>query len=238
MKRIIIAALLFLFVCSGALYAGSNTPSGISVQTIVDRIRVDLNSPLATDSFFNDTDIVQWVNEAVNVINTVTQCMETTEQVVLSSGTMSYTISASHYDINHCIYDSGIANSPTRYSFLMRYIPGLPVPQQEPRPKFWREWESKLFVFPVPDDSLSGTTVHAYLNAKHAAITAVGDAISTPAYMDAAIIYYVKAKAHFKEKADAKGAAFMQLFNSIINENKRVVLHRDLAIPTTKEGVQ
>jgi hypothetical protein len=229
MGKILCSVILCLTLICGQVYAGSSTPSGLTAQDFITRIRVDMNASTAIDAFFTDADLIQWVNEAVEAIVGLTQCMEASTTITLNSGSASYPITAAHYDISHCMYDSGVSNSPTRFSFLARFTPGLPIPPQEERPKIWWEWESRLFIFPVPNDEISGTTIYAYYIPKHAAVNTSAIAIATPAYMDLAIVYYVRAKAHYKEKAEEKATYYMKMFNSIINEHKRTIIRRDLA---------
>ena len=221
-----IVVAIFCFVPTPA-YPASNTSSGLTANDFVSRVRVDMNSGTAIDGFYTDAEFVQWINEAVETTVALTQCMETSENVVLVSGTMAYTISASHYDISYCIYDSGVENSPERFHMMIRFVPGLSIPPQEERPKLWWEWEGKLNVWPVPNSDLSGTTVVAHLVSKHSGVTSTATAITTPAYLDPALVYYVRAKAHFKEKSEEKGKFYMMMYNNLINEYKRVMIRRD-----------
>ena len=229
MRRVFAFLFALSLCCQSICFAGSNASSGLTAQDFINRLRVDMHASTSVDTFFSDTEAVQWVNEAVETINGLTQCMETSEQVVLSAGTIDYSIAATHYDVSHVIYDNGIADSPHRYHWVVRLTPGLAIPPQDKLPKLWWEWESKLWIWPVPDSSVSGTTVVAYLNAKHSPITTVASAISLPSYMDTAILYYIRAKAHFKEKSQETATYYMRLFNSFINENKRIIIRRDLA---------
>lgn len=229
MRKLFASLIVLCFVFSvSAVYAGSNASSGLTANDFITRLRVDMHSSKTVDTFFEDTDVVQWINEAVEVINGLSKCMEASETIVLSSGTMEYAISATHYDISHVVYDSGVANSPQRFNWVTRLVPGIAIPPQEKRPKFWWEFESKLNVWPVPDSEISGTTIVAYLIPKHVRVSDTTTAISLPSYMDVAVMYYIRAKAHFKEKAEEKAVYYLQLFNSFVNEHKRSTIYRDL----------
>uniref|UniRef100_A0A6M3JR36 Uncharacterized protein n=1 Tax=viral metagenome TaxID=1070528 RepID=A0A6M3JR36_9ZZZZ len=234
MKKIF-ALLSIIWILSFPIsgYAGSNATSSITVQTIVNRVRADLNA--ATDAFWTPADIIQWTNEAVEVSVILTRGMEASEDITLVEDTISYTISASHYDISHAIYDSGVTGSPRRFSVLTRFIPTNAVPQQQPNPVFWWEWENKFYVFPAPDSNIAGATITIYLISNPTTLTAVGDAIPTPAYLDTAIIYYVKSKAYFKERSEQKATFYLKLFHQLINDYRQDIIRFDNPVPV-KEG--
>jgi hypothetical protein len=231
-------SIVILFWCVGICLAGSTTSSGLSAQIFIDRVRADLNADVSEDSFYNDSDFVQWINEACQTIASLTGCMEETEEITLVTGAMSYAVSTTHYDINHVIYDSGVTDSPTRNYFLARFVPGINVPVQEPRPKLWWEWQNKIFVFPTPNSAISGTTLIASLIGTHPAVSTASSLVTIPAYLDTAIIYYVKAKAYFRERSEEKATYYLKLFNNLMAENKRIILHRDLSPTVSTEGAK
>uniref|UniRef100_A0A6M3IJL7 Uncharacterized protein n=1 Tax=viral metagenome TaxID=1070528 RepID=A0A6M3IJL7_9ZZZZ len=238
MKKIAFGIALVVLLYSAIVFAGSNATSGLTAQTFIDRVRYDLNAEATTDTFFSNTILLQWIDEALKIIASTTRCMESSETVTLTSNTISYSISTGHYDISHVIYDSGVTDSSTRFSILLRTIPGIPIPEQQKRPKFWWEWESKLNVFPVPNSEISGTTVIAYLVSTPTSISAASDSITTPAYFDAAILYYVKAKGYFRERSDDKGVKYLEMFNSLLNDYKNRLLYREVPQSVSQEGAK
>uniref|UniRef100_A0A6M3IFN4 Uncharacterized protein n=1 Tax=viral metagenome TaxID=1070528 RepID=A0A6M3IFN4_9ZZZZ len=233
MKRLIVLiALITLLALPSFGYCGSNVTSGVTVQIIIDRIRVDLSeSSSNANPFWTDANFIQWVNEAVETIAIMTRSMEISEDVVMVDGTMSYTLSSSHYDVSHCIHDTGINGSPKRYSILARFSPTVPVPPQDKRPVLWWEWDNELFIFPCPDSSISGTTIVAYMVERPTIIGSATDTIPTPAGLDTAILFYVKAKGYFKERSEEKGKFYLALFNTYINDYRRDVKRYDITAP-------
>lgn len=225
-----VAFLLLASVC----YGGSTTSSGLTAQDFIDRVRADLNAPADDDAFYKDDYFVRWINEACQTIASLTGCMEASEDVTLVTGVMSYSVSTTHYDINHVVYDSGVTDSPTRNYFLLRFVPGMAVPVQEPRPKLWWEWQNKIFVYPTPSSTISGTTLTLSLIGTHPVVSAKTSSVTIPAYLDTAIVYYLKSKAYFQERSEEKATYYLKLFNSLMNENKRIILHRDLS-PTISQ---
>jgi len=221
MKKIIIILLgVLLFCWPGPVLPWSQTTSGITAQNIIDDVRQDINE--STASYYDDTaDMVYWINEAVHIIASSAGCIEVSEDIILSGGTMAYTLSTSHYDLKSFhLYDSGVVNSPERFSFIRKIQQNLlpDIPEQELRPKYCFEAKGQFCVWPVPGTDISGTTVTVYMSSIPTGVTGVTSQIETPEFFDPAIRNYVRSKAYFKDSREHRGAFFMSLFTSRLQE--------------------
>ncbi len=219
-KIIIILTGIFLFCAPMTAFPWSQTPSGVTAQAIIDDVRQDVNE--ATASFYSDDDdMVYWMNEAVQLIASSTGCIEVSEDVILSGGTIAYTLSTPHYDLKDFhLYDSGVVDSSERFSFMKKVPQNLlpEIPEQEPRPKYYFEAKGQFCVWPVPNSDISGTTVTVYMSSIPTGVTDTASPIETPEFFDSAIRDYVRSKASFKDRRNNRGNYFLSLFNSRMAE--------------------
>lgn len=205
-------------------YARSQATSGVTAQDLIDEVRNDLTEESA--SFYSDSDdFVPWLDEAVRIVASLTECIEEEEDVVLAVDTVYYSLSTSYYDIKPiALYDSGVDESPYRYSFVQRIEQGT-LPQQaedDERPKTFWVWKDKIGVYPVPsEDWVSGTTVTVYLSAKPSGVTNTSSQIETPWYYDEAIKTYVQAKAMYKKGWVNRYQALIQEFYSMLGLHQK-----------------
>lgn len=230
MKKYII---LLIFLLSTPVYAGSITTSGVTAQTIIDRVRNDLNE--TTASFWTNTDLLQWINEAVNTINSRTRCLESgVSNVIVVENTRSYSITSSFLDIEKVEYDIGLSGNTTQKSqiydlervpfFNLRYG----VEKERGDPKTYSVWNNTLYVFPIPGSTQAGNTIYLYAVTAPSGVTVTTSQIETPKYFDDAILLYVKSKALSKDKQDGKADAYMKLFDAYCDRYRVDVMRREL----------
>ena len=229
---------LFTIIYVGYANAGTIDTSGVTVQTIIDRVRYDINEPTA--SFWTDTELQQWINEAVWEINSKTRCLEkAVSNQALAEDDYDYAISGDWLSIETIIHDSGTTTgdsdtdeaSRRLYTLKRIDIREFGHTRETGRPKQYAVWNDMLYVWPIPDSTQSGTTLILFVVNLPTGVTSTSSAIETPAYFDHAILNYVKAKAYYKDKRDAKGNYYMALFEKALREYVVNILKRNIPDP-------
>lgn len=238
-KRLsLIFALLFaaftIFYVS-YVQGGTIDTSSITVQTIIDRVRYDLNE--TTAAFWSDTELQQWTNEAIWEINSKTRCLEKAVFTqALAEDDYDYSITGDWLSIETILHDSGVTtgdsdtNEAQRRLYTLKRIDirNYGHTRETGRPKQYAVWNDMLYVWPIPDSDQSGTTLIIFSIDLPTSITSASSAIETPAYFDHSILNYVKAKAYYKDKRDAKGNYYMALFNNALREYVVNILKRNI----------
>ena len=213
--------------------AADISASGVTAQTVIDRVRYDLNEETA--AFWSDTELIQWMNEAIWEINSKTRCLERSViDQALAEDDYDYTFATAHLDIELILHDSGTTTGDADEEAARRRLQALERrsltdmghTRETGRPKFYATWNDILYVWPIPDSDQSGTTLHIFCVSQPTGITSATSAIETPAYFDHCIPNYIKAKAYYKDKRDAKGNYFMALFEKQLREYVVNVINR------------
>jgi hypothetical protein len=87
-----------VFVTLASLAWGvSQTTSSLTVSSLLTRIRYYLHEPSAV--FWSDAELTAYLNDAVYDIVGRTRCTETTETVLMVSGTTEYSLDTSYIAI-------------------------------------------------------------------------------------------------------------------------------------------
>lgn len=203
MKRIILVTVLLFLAIPSFVFAGSQATSGITAQTIVNRLTQDVNDSSGT--LASSDEIVRWVDEATRKIVTESRCLEETEYITISSGEVAYSITTAHYDVSAVYLDAGV-DVNKRYTWLAKIDPKslFDNPQGVGKPVKWFEWQSNLFLYPIPDAT---GNVRVLMIKKPATVSSVSSAIETPFYFDEAILMWCCYK-YFKKDAKDQKAAF------------------------------
>lgn len=203
-------------------YAGSQTTSGVTVQTIIDRVRVGLSEVTPASSFWTDTDLINYTRQGVKEVVYRTKCLESAyESVTLTANTWTYTPTSSFLDVETIMYDSGDTTSKTQIFTLERTdIKAIGHSKETGPPKFWTLWNDSIVVWPIPRSTEAGTTLYVYLDTAPSGVTVSTDAIETPAYFDDAIVAYVKAQAFLKPGSgqEAFGVLWLKRFDQMIED--------------------
>lgn len=229
---------LFTVLYLGIARGGTIDTSGVTVQTVIDRVRYDINE--TTAGFWSDTELQQWINEAIWEINSKTRCLETAVSTqALAEDDYDYAIAGNWLSIETIIHDSGTttgdsdtADAGRRLHTLKRIdIKNFGHTRETGRPKQYTIWNDILYVWPIPDSTVSGTTLILFVVTLPTSITSATSAIETPAYFDHCILNYVKAKAYFKDKREAKGNYYMALFEKAVREYVVTILKRNIPDP-------
>lgn len=225
----VIAAILFLLFISTPCFAGPTTPSGITAQIIVDRSRRDLNALShsgLTDAALPDSDLIQWIDEAVDIIVNKTRCLESgASNIAVYNLQRRYLINKNFLDVEVVEFDTGNTTDPRKpmvYALDRVEKRDIGHNWETGNPKVYCVWNNYLEIWPIP--SSSGTTIYLYTIDQASGVTAVTSAIETPAYLDQALPYYVKAKGLYK--FGHNGDSFLALFDAFVNQYIVNVLRR------------
>ncbi|ACL06229.1 hypothetical protein Dalk_4551 [Desulfatibacillum aliphaticivorans] len=209
-------AVIFTLLLVVSSYAGTTATSGITAQTIIDRIEQELNDESGT--LFSDAEAVRWINEAVNMVAEMSGCLELTQTVTLAANTQSYSVTTSHYDILSAMYDNG-SSSSRRFYFLAPVSPNDPEKfnRETGRPQYFFEWANYVYLWPIPDSSVADTTVTLFLAGKPTGVSATSSTIETPYYFDKALLDWCCYKFWKKANQIERAMIFRQSFEQVIS---------------------
>lgn len=221
-------------------FGGSTNTSGVTAQTAIDRVRSDLNE--VTASFWTDTQLIKWMDEAVKEIVYKTRCLETgTSTIVLHTLDRSYPFSGTTIlDVEKVEHDTGVTwvytgSGSTRFdtSYIMdlerQPFRNLRAGQEKEtgRPKVFSIWNNRIYFYPIADESQAGTSLYVYYVPVPSGVTVSTSTIETPSYFDGAIYDYVKAKALLKD-GNPNADYFLKSFNQRIVDYIVNVLRRNV----------
>lgn len=226
MKKILLTVFLVLF--SSYAFAGMNETSGVTAGTIADRARYDLNALSAsgvTDDAYTDTELYQWIDEAVRIIVNKTGCLESgVSNIILVENVRRYSIESgtSHQSVEAVEYDMGVSgntvSNPQIYGLERVQRRDIGHYKKIGAPKVYLVWNNNIEINPIPRSEHSGNALYVYfINLPNGVSTATSP-IETPAPLDIAIPYYVKAKGLYKFEQNASGDKHMAIFKAIVDE--------------------
>lgn len=192
---------------------GTQQTSGVLASEIITQVRANVNE--ATAEFWSDTDMLQWVNDGIKDIAKKTSCYQTIESIDLVSGQVEYPITTTNYikvDAVHYV-------SPNKTSALQLSSPNL-VGRVEnvEEPEYYYDWAGKIGAFPVLPTRTT-ETLNLYIVPMPATIISSA-AIPTPEPYDLALVYYVTARAWWRDRQMAKWAQAMAAYDAELQRLK------------------
>ncbi len=203
MRKFLYPVLIWFLLITVA-FAASQETSGTSAQSIINDAKALLNG--SDDAIFNDTEMLQWLNDGQIDIAARSQCLQTTESKTLIANTIEYTITANYATVKAVTYTNASGavagleiGSPSE---LGRLSVSVPV-------KYY-EWDRKIGVYP-PLSSVTTETVTLYLIQRPTAIT-ISDNITVPAIYDKALTDYIVAQSLWKDRQTGRYAQMMQSY--------------------------
>jgi hypothetical protein len=202
-KRLFTLSVVLLLVAATAFYAFgvSQTTSSLTVSSLITRIRYYIHEPSAV--FWSDAELTAYLNDAIYDVIGRTRCTETTEVVLMVSGTTEYSLSTEYIGITGAVHYDGSLYKGLRegsIASLGHYDEAIDEPE------FWYEWNNKLGVYPIPS---SGTSVIVYMIPKPTGVTSTNSSIETPAIFDRALVLYASAQALYQDNKVASAARLM-----------------------------
>ena len=238
-SKILFSLTLLIFLSLPVfLWAGTTVTSNITAQTIIDRVRYDLND-IGSQPFWTDAELVYWINEAVWEIANRTQCLETgVSNVIVKENVRNYTIvdtsGVSYMAIIKVEYDIGLSGATLDqtqiYDLELAPLKNLRYAKEKEfgEPKVFAVNNNTLYIWPIPRTDQSGNTLYLYRSLMPVGVTSTSSAIETPAYFDNAILYYVEAKALFKQDSVKKATTYFALFETMTGRNMQNIMKRDI----------
>jgi len=217
--KALISSFCVLLIMLGGLdlaFGGSQATSSLTAATIETRARRDLDEDTA--QYWNQDDMIQWIDEAVREIVYTTKCLESgTSLIVIKDSVFTYDITGNWLTVETVTYDSGVTDDRD-YLFTLKRINlrSLGHSKETGNPKYFAVWNDDLIIEPVPGADQSGTTLYLYRTDLPSGVTLITSPIETPTYFDTAILDYVKAKALYKDSKEVRGDYHMSRFKSRI----------------------
>jgi hypothetical protein len=209
---------LILVLAAFPVWAGDQTTSGVTAQTLVDDAQVYLND--AGNDLCTDQQLLQFLNDGMKDLVALSHCYQTTETITLLSGVTQYDLSTHFMTIKGAIYNGGSTtyNKPLEEWDLFdggEDGKGLGMPEDVGEPVYWDEFAGEIAIWPAPTSSVSGYRVTTYLVAVPSGVT-IDQAIPTPAIYDKALTYYITAQAWYRDRQFGFGDYFMGRYEAEI----------------------
>jgi len=224
LKTILVAGCL-MFIHTFA-YAGTTATSGITAQAIIDRAERTLNA--VDDSFYDDSDMVQWIDEGVREIVNMTGCLDASRITITLIGNVRvYSLGQSFLQIMAVEHDNEDTDDHQQIITLDRTRKNdTGHNDTSGRPRVYNVWKNNIEIWPIPRTDESGELLYIYPVTLPTGVSTMTSAIETPAYFDVTLLYYVLSMANYKDRQFAKGDKFLALFYNRVETYKTHVLRR------------
>lgn len=185
---------------------GSQSTSSSTGADILARVRALLNE--STAKFWDDSDIYQWITDAVVDVTANTHCTGATETVALVDGTLEYSISASYIDIVAVIYNNSKA--------LLKGHPSMLGHVKDPgEVVYYYEFDGKIGYIPKPDSADDSINTVLYYLPLPSDITS-GSSITVPKWLDQPVVLYATALALFEDNEMQTGMQVLREYERSI----------------------
>jgi len=202
---LILFTVFLLFLAPFEVIAGGASTSGKTVTNLIVEVRNFLNEP--TGSFWSDTEITTWLNDAVRSVNRQTLSTEAREKFVVDSGTSEYAMTETYLMVKGATLQTGV----TAYKALFRGKAEDVGHVNKDEPTYFYEFNGKVGIYPLKDTSdftSTGTTLYVSYVPYQSTLSG-SSTIPTPAILDRAIVYYAVAQALYKDKRFNSGNLFI-----------------------------
>lgn len=212
-------SIIFLFFYISNVFADSQNTSGVTAQTIIDRVQYNINA--TSDALYTDAEMLEWVNQGIFDIASRSKCLQDSYEMNLTANTYKYDISGNtkYIEITDVVYvDANSVWTGLKKVTSMNLTQGI-----EDRPTFWYESNvgSNLIIFPTLSGVTGGPKVVVFYVTQPTAITLTA-AIPLPAKFDQALIYYVMHKALERDRKDST-----ELYNKYLESIDNVINKED-----------
>jgi hypothetical protein len=171
----------------------------LTLSTAIAQVRSALNEPTAV--FWSDAEITAWIQEGVKDFSTKTLMVEAEATITLSTGVINYAVAACLEPYAALYNNKGLIKAHPR--IIGNEATNTPGP-----PKYYSLFNRKLWVWPPPSAVENSTSITLLYSKQTDDIILVTDEYQHIP------LYYALAKAKFKDKMFAEGAAYMGMFTS------------------------
>jgi len=215
MKRFIVAVLL-VFLCVSPVLGAGQSVSGVTAQTIIDRVKANLNT--TSSAFWSDLDLLRWMDEGVKEIQALTHAIQDTTTIELSGNTMEYSWTgvSNYMTVENVTYRSGASNAWSFKGLKKATVAIIGNTSDKGPPEYWYEWDNKIGVWPKPTDAYSGNSIFVYYAPIPDGVESGTSPIELPAMYDGPLIWYVTCFAKKREKRFEEAAVYMGRYNQIL----------------------
>lgn len=108
MKRFVYVLIAFIML-SVSVFAASQQTSSTTAATLIDRVEVLLND--SDNKMWSAGELLTWLNAGMVDIVTRTHCLEATEDIILTSNTLEYTVTSTYLTVKTVMYvDEKVSN--------------------------------------------------------------------------------------------------------------------------------
>jgi hypothetical protein len=207
LKPFKIAIVLLLVLC-GVAVAGPQETSSTTASTIITNARYLLNDNESPYNF-DDSWMLQWLNDAVAKVPKRSRGYQATENIDLIASQLEYTPTQDYTSIEAVVY----LNADGLRKALERGSPaelGKIYDVQEPVK--WYEFNGKIGIYPLLS-SVTTEKVTVYMNVRPDAL-AITDTIETPAIFDTALTWYIVAQALWQDRKYTASQQAMARFDN------------------------
>ncbi len=187
-----------------------NTSSTTGTVAIT-RARQILNE--TTPGFWDDTELLQWCNDAIKDLCNRTFCYQATETISLLADTIEYTptndyikiVAVQLTDASGKVWALKPSN-PASVGLAPVNLLGMTDPM------YWYEFSGKVGVFPAYT-AVTSQSIEVF-EAKQPAVIAASGYLPTPAVFDTAIVHYMVGMALVKDRKSEFSKGFLSSYEA------------------------
>jgi hypothetical protein len=210
-------------------YAGTQTASTETTTTITTRIRALVNE--STAAFWDDGDILQWINDGIKNIIGKTWCIGDQETVNLVNNTLEYTLSNDYTTLVGVQY----LESAVPIKALLRGHPAMVGHVADPgEPVYWYEWDGAVGIFPLVADT-TNMTLTVYQVPTVAALAA-GETINIPFIFEDAIVLYATSMALYRDNELSTAQETYRMYGAEIGQYTQEMLEKPVDTRNIPKG--
>lgn len=189
------------------MHQGTSSTTGTDM---IARARVYLGEESSVSIRWDDTDLLQFLNDGMVDIAARSQGYQGSESITLVANTIEYTPSAKYVEVAAVVINPAEGSKYGLKSGNIRSVGAYDYDRLTPT--HWYEFAGKIGIYPAYT-SVTTETATAYLIKTPAAIAA-GGTVATPEIFDTALVYYIVWQGFLEDKRAGEASTYMQLYFS------------------------
>ncbi len=204
----LLCALALIALPAFALAGGSQSESGKTLNDLVDEVEYLVDE----DPHFTSTQILSYLNAAVQDAIWQTKCLESTAQLTVTAGVTEYDTGVSFFHVSDVSWLESGATTPKP---LLQHTSRVQAIRGEQKPAWWYVRAGLLGIHPVEDSGISGSSLYVTYLPVQNTLTGTQN-VPTPASLDQALVYYAAARCFFRDKQFVAYQQMMSLYAQYI----------------------
>lgn len=194
--------------------AASQYTSSTQATDFITYARYLVNEPTA--SFWNDTEMLRWLNEGILNIVARTWCLGAKETITLANDTLEYAFSNDYISV----VTVHVTNDDDEVKALLQGHPSMVGHVPDPGEiVYYYEWDGNIGLYPTMAD-VSSYTCSVY-QVPVPSVLGTADNSPLPSWFDEVLVNFVIAKALFKDNELGTAQVTMQQYEQQLQQYTR-----------------